>query len=82
MSASATIGSDMPARNALNVRLSRIAAVAGIPVEAFFSESASATHGGLIELIRLWDAAGTETARAEILAGTRAVVAGASDNPR
>ncbi|QEE40593.1 MULTISPECIES: hypothetical protein [unclassified Methylobacterium] len=82
MSASATIGTDMPACNALNVRLSRIAAVAGIPVEAFFTESVSATHGGLIELIRLWDAAETETVRAEILAGTQAVVAGASDNLR
>ena len=82
MSASATIQTDLPVRSALNARLLRIAAVAGVPVEAFFGESASVAQGGLSELLRLWEAAGTETVRAEILAGTRALVAGASDHPR
>ncbi|MDH2309687.1 hypothetical protein [Methylobacterium brachiatum] len=82
MSVRATIQPDTHARSALNARLVRIAAVAGIPVEAFFSEPTSVAHAGLIELIRLWDAAPTETVRAEILAGTRAVVAGAADRTR
>mgnify|MGYP001807844626 CR=1 FL=1 len=82
MSVSATIQPDTRARSARNDQLVRIAAVAGIPVEAFFSAPTSAAHAGLVELIRLWDAAPTETVRAEILAGTRAVVAGATDRTR
>ncbi|MCJ2058277.1 hypothetical protein MKL09_17180 [Methylobacterium sp. J-048] len=82
MSASETIQPNTPARSGLNARLAQIAAVAGVPIEAFFSESAPAPQSGLVELIRLWDSAATETMRAEILAGTRAVVAGTNGRSR
>ncbi|MCJ2097171.1 hypothetical protein MKK67_32330 [Methylobacterium sp. J-072] len=82
MTASATIRPETHRRRALNAKLSRIAAVIGVPIDAFFADPASMPQAGLIELIRLWDAAPTETVRAEILAGTRAVVAGAADRSR
>ncbi|MCJ2123481.1 hypothetical protein [Methylobacterium sp. J-077] len=82
MTVSAMIRPETPARRDLIAKLSRIASVVGVPVDAFFVDPASMHQAGLIELIQLWDAAPTETVRAEILAGTRAVVAGAADRSR
>ncbi|SFM20354.1 hypothetical protein [Methylobacterium pseudosasicola] len=82
VTATATIRPETPARRAVNAKLSRIAAVVGVPIDAFFTEPTSVPQAGLIELIRLWDAAPTETVRAEILAGTRALVAEAADRSR
>lgn len=82
MTVSVTIRPDAPVRRSLRDKLSRIAAVVGVPVDTFFTDPALMPQAGLIELIRLWDAAPTETVRAEILAGTRAVIAGAVDRAR